>query len=321
MFHAENRVLQLPVHDNAVGHDDDIVENRLVFGVVHGSQPVRKPCDRVRLARSCAVLNEIILRRTVMFHVGKQFADHVQLMIPRKDDIFFDLSFPAELVFFFLRLNKDKPENEVDERIFCEDILPHIGNAVFIGIDGIALPRVNALAVAHVERQEERCGTVQARGHTDLVQVHGKADEAPRLKAEQPRFRVSLGAVLGDCVRIRLPRQIAFEFNRDDGKSVDKDDEIDALFLARPHLFHDGENIFLIAQRRVLVERGGGFLIEQIELEICKFDAVFEKGKEASPLFGRLGVDCGDERFFQLVLEYLFELRHRFGLRVQQEAH
>ena len=131
-------------------------------------------------------------------------------MIPRKNDALFDLSFPGKFVLFLLRLNKDKPEDEVDERIFCENVLPHIGNTVFIGIHWITLAGVDALAVAHVERQKERRRAVQPRGHIDLVQIHGKADEAPRLKAEKPRFRVALGAVLGDRVRIRLPCQIAF---------------------------------------------------------------------------------------------------------------
>ena len=114
MLHAENRVLQLPVHDNAVGHNDDIVENHLIFGIVHGSQPVREPRDRVRFARTCAVLNQVILRRAVLLHIGKQLADNIQLMIPRKNDALFDLSFPGKFVLFFLRLNKDKPKDEVN---------------------------------------------------------------------------------------------------------------------------------------------------------------------------------------------------------------
>ena len=56
-----------------------------------------------------------------------------------------------------------------------------------------------------------------------------------------------------------------------------------------------------------------------MKLDIRKLDAVFEKGQQASPLLGRLGVEIADKGIFQPVLINFSERRHRFGLGIGKE--
>ena len=88
----------------------------------------------------------------------------------------------CQLVFLFAHLNEHKLSDEVENRILREDVLPHIGNAVFVRKHRISLACVHAGAVAHVERQEERIRAGELGRHIDLVQVHREIDEHASLK-------------------------------------------------------------------------------------------------------------------------------------------
>ena len=113
VFDSAHRVLQLPVHHNAVGADDDIIENDFVLFVVKRRKPVRKPRNRIRFARTRAVLYQVVLRSAIDFHVRYRFADHVKLMIAREHYFFFHRGFARHFVRFFLALDKDKLRNQV----------------------------------------------------------------------------------------------------------------------------------------------------------------------------------------------------------------
>ena len=113
VFDTAHRVLQLPVHHHAVGADDDIIENNFVFFVVKRRKPVCKPRNRIRLARTCAVLYQIVLRRAIDFHVRYRFANNVKLMIARKNYLFFYRGFARYFVRFFLALDKDKLRDKI----------------------------------------------------------------------------------------------------------------------------------------------------------------------------------------------------------------
>ena len=113
VFDTAHRVLQLPVHHHAVGADDDIIKNDFVLFVVKRRKSVCKPRNGIRLARTCAVLYQIVLRSAVDFHVRYRFADHVKLMIARKNYLFFYRDFARYFVRFFLALDKDKLRDKV----------------------------------------------------------------------------------------------------------------------------------------------------------------------------------------------------------------
>ena len=113
MFDTAHRVLQLPVHHHAVGANNDIIKNDFVLFVVKRRKPVRKPRNGIRLARTRAVLYQIVLRSAICFHVSYRFADNVKLMIARENYLFFYRGFARYFVRFFLALDKDKLRDKV----------------------------------------------------------------------------------------------------------------------------------------------------------------------------------------------------------------
>ena len=155
VLHAHNGFLKLPVNDNTVGDDDDIIKNNFVVRIVQRSEAVRQPCDGVCFAGTCAVLNQIILRRAIFTHVGQQFTDHIQLMVSWKDDVFRLLRFPSQLILAFLDFDKDELADEVEDSVLFQNVLPHIGDTVLVFEGGVTRTGIDTFAVAHVEGQEK----------------------------------------------------------------------------------------------------------------------------------------------------------------------
>ena len=155
VLHAHNGFLKLPVNDNTVGDDDDIIKNNFVIRIMQRSEAVRQPCDRVRFAGACAVLDQIILRRTVLTHIRQQLADHIQLMISRKNNTFGLLCFPGQFVLAFLGFDEDELADEVEDSVLFQNVLPHIGDTVLVFEGRVTRTGINTFAVAHVEGQEE----------------------------------------------------------------------------------------------------------------------------------------------------------------------
>ena len=85
MVELVDSVLQLAVQHPAVSDDDDGLEDLFVVVVVQASEPVGQPGDRVRLAGTGAVLNQIVLARAVSLYIGQQLSHHIQLVIPGED--------------------------------------------------------------------------------------------------------------------------------------------------------------------------------------------------------------------------------------------
>ena len=101
------------------------------------------------------MLNQIILRRAILAHIRQQLADHVKLVISGKDDVFGLLRFPGQLILAFLGFDEDELADEVEDGILFQNVLPHIGDAVFVLEGGVTRTGIDAFAVAHVEGQEE----------------------------------------------------------------------------------------------------------------------------------------------------------------------
>ena len=72
-------VADLLIENSAVCDHDHRVEHLIgVIGEPH--QLMRQPRDRVRLSRSCRMLNEHAPPRTIRLGVGKQLADDIELV-------------------------------------------------------------------------------------------------------------------------------------------------------------------------------------------------------------------------------------------------
>ena len=124
MLHAHNRFLQLTINHNSISDDHNIVKDDFIIRIVQRSQAVRQPCDRVRFAGACAVLDQIILRCAIITDITQQFADHIKLMIPREYDIFGFFRFPCQLILTFLSFDKDELTDEIKDGILGQNILP-----------------------------------------------------------------------------------------------------------------------------------------------------------------------------------------------------
>src|ERR1035437_2686283 len=77
-------VAYLLVEDAAVGDDNDGAEYRLVV-LLQADELVREPCDGVRLPATGGMLDQVPLASAVAARVGKQPADHIELVVARED--------------------------------------------------------------------------------------------------------------------------------------------------------------------------------------------------------------------------------------------
>ena len=176
-------------------------------------------------------------------------------MITGKNNTLFYFFLARKLIHVFLGFNKDKLVDKVKNRIFRENVLPHIGHAVFILKNRIPFARVYSFAITHIERQKESRLPVKFGRHIHFVQVHCEVYNTPHLKPEQTRFGIALQTILLNRIRIRLPRKVAFKLKRHNRQTVQKDYQVNAFFIARPYFFHHGKDIFVIIFKELFVER------------------------------------------------------------------
>ena len=219
----------------------------------------------------------------------------------------------------FLHLNKNKFADEVKDGIFGQDILPHIGHTVSVFKSGVARTCGHTLAVTHVEGQEEGGVSRQLGGHIDLFQVHRKVHKAPRFEQEQTGLGIALGAVLVNSVLIGLSSGVAFELKGDDGKAVQEDDYINALFVAGPDLLHHGEDVLAVFLHQFRVEGGSRLGVHQIQLAVGDFDAMFQHLNQTATGLGDFCVDKADDGVLQISLVNLTQILHCVRLGVIQK--
>ena len=162
MVEAGDGLLQLCVQHGAVSNYDDAGKHRLVLGVEQGSQPVRRPCNGVGLARPGAVLDEIVLPGTLLPHICHQLAHHVQLVVPGKDQGLAVLQ-AHELL------------QDVHHAVLLEHFFPEVGGKVAVGVGRVACTAVPSGTVgALIEGQKAGVLARQPGGHPHLGQIYAK---------------------------------------------------------------------------------------------------------------------------------------------------
>ena len=319
MLHAHNGFLKLAVDHNAVSDDDDIIKNNFVICIVQRSEAVRQPCDRVRFAGACAVLDQIVLRRAILLHIRQQLADHVKLVIPGKDNIFGLLRLSGQLILAFLGFDEDELADEVKDGVLFQNVLPHIGDTVLVFEGGVARTGIDAFTVAHVEGQEEGRVPGKLGGHIDLFQIHRKVHKAPGLEAEQSGVRITVNPVLINGVLVRLAGGIALQFKGHNCDTVQEDDQVSTLIIACPDLLHNGENILLILCQQFPVKSGGRLGVHKLQLHIGDFNAVLQHIQQAAARFCDLRVDETDEGILQIGFVDFAERLHFLRLGIVQK--
>ena len=191
-------------------------------------------------------------------HILHQLADQIQLMKARKNYRLFDLRLARAFVFLFFAFDKNKTLNEIEERIFRQHLFPHIGHRQTLTRIQVARAGIDPFAATFIKRQEKRLRPVELRRHHHRRSVHREAHETARLPQKQSRLRIATFRILAHRVLDILPPELAFQFDRDDRQTVQKNHEVDPLLIIWAYLLHHGKNILLILfdQVRIVIGRG-----------------------------------------------------------------
>ena len=259
------------------------------------SQTVRQPCDRVCFAGTCTVLNQIILRCAVVTDITQQLANHIKLVIPRKYDILRPFRFSCQLILAFLGFDKDELTDEVKDGILGQNIIPHIGHAVFVFEGRVSRTGVDSFAVAHVKRQEESGVACELGSHIDLLQIHCKVHQTSSFEPKQPGLRVTVNTVLIDGILIGLTYGIALQLKGHDSKTVQENHQVNTLIIACPDLLHDGENILFVVCQQLTVEGGCRLGIHKLKLHVGNFNSMFQHIQQTAAGLGHFGINKADE--------------------------
>ena len=216
-----------------------------------------QPCNGIGFAAAGRVFNEIVFLTVVFYDICHQFAHGIELVIPGENQRFLGNALTGIRVFLTLLLQENDFINQIQYRIFFEDIFPYIGNIDAVFVVGVALTGVNTNAAAFIERQKERRFSSQIGAHIDFVQVHSKMGQASCLEFQQTGLVISLKLILTDRILIVLPAGVAFQLKGENGNAVEKNHKVNALTLFVPDFLHHREYILLIQRLRFLIEGGG----------------------------------------------------------------
>lgn len=133
------------------------------------------------------MLDEIAVPRAVLPHIGHQFAHHVQLVIPWKNQSF--------VIFQAHELLQD-----VHHAVFLEHLFPEVGGGVAVRVWWVACAAVPTCpSRALVEGQKAGVFARKPGGHPYLGQVYAEIaeDALVELEAHLPRVAVVLPLLLG----------------------------------------------------------------------------------------------------------------------------
>ena len=197
-----DRVPDLLVEEDSIGHDDNGVEGFLL-PVLQPNELVGEPGDRVGLAAASRMLDQVPLARPLLGGVGQEFPHHVKLMIAWED--LGSLLF-ARLVVLTLD-DLGVILKDVGQSLGSENPFPEVIRLESVGIGRIARPIVPPL----VERQEPRALALQVGAKPDLMIVHGEVSNATA-KLEDEFAWVAVTLILLDGIFDGLLGEAVLEF-------------------------------------------------------------------------------------------------------------
>ena len=172
-----------------------------------------KPCDRVGLAASRTVLDQVFTPNTVFLHIIKKLCDHIQLMISWKNLLLFFLF----SILIHLDNNLSIVFNNQRQLFFCKNIFPQIVGHQAIGIRWIT----RSIIISLIERQKPTVFTREASAEFNAGVIHGQMHHAA-FELEQHLSRIAIILVLLDSIIHILLCKLVFEFKGDDRQSIDK---------------------------------------------------------------------------------------------------
>ena len=261
-----DRGLDLVVEQAPVGDHDHRVENlpvgliRRIAVALQADQLVRQPGDRIRLAATRRVLDQVTPALSMGTHIGQRLAHKPKLVIARPD---LPALLPARARILLLD----------DLRVILEDVgqtrggehlLPEVG-----GLQAVRVGRVaGAVVVTLVERQEPRTPAAQLGAHPHLALVDREVHHAAA-ELEQPFARVAVAPVLLDGIVDRLFGEAVLQLESGDRQAVDEQAQVERAarrVAAVGELARDREAVLRVPCRGPGVARRGR-AVEQVEVQ------------------------------------------------------
>ena len=183
VFKLVDRVLQLRVQHGAVSHHNHRVKLLLAVKLVQRRELVRHPGNRVRLARTRAVLNQVLLPRPLAARRRQQLAHRIPLVVAREDHAFSSVlaAFP---VFFVLNLQVHKAGEDVEQLVRQQHLVPQVIGGVAVDVVRHIVARA-AIVRAFVKGQKVGVLPLQLGCHVHLVLAHRKVHQRTALEAQQ----------------------------------------------------------------------------------------------------------------------------------------
>ena len=206
--------------------------SNVVVHIVQRGQPVGRPGDGVGLARTGAVLYEIIAARAVLTRVGHQLAHRVQLVKAGEDELFpdDDLLCPVgQAFFFFRRLQVDELLQYVHHAVLPEHIFPQIGGGIAVRVRRVALAAVPPRAGAALVEGQEVVLARQLGGHPHVEVIHGEIAQYALVELEAQLPRVAVGDPLALAVVGILAGVLVFQLEGEHGDAVHRQHHVHAL--------------------------------------------------------------------------------------------
>ena len=197
-----------------------------------------QPCNGIGFAAAGRVFNEIVFLTVVFHYICHQLAHGIELVIPGENQRFLGDTLASIRVFLGFLLQENDFINQIQHRIFFEDIFPHIRNIDAVFIVGITLAGVDSNAASLIERKKEGRFSFQIGAHIDFVQVHGKVSQTACLEFQQSGLIISLKLILTDCILIVLSAGVAFQLKGENGNAIEEDYKVNALTLFVPDFLH-----------------------------------------------------------------------------------
>ena len=126
---AGNSFLQLLVQNLAVCDDYHRIEHRPVIVIKKRGKTVSYPCNAVAFSRACAVFYKIVFSTAVFLYIGDNLTHNVQLMIARKYNSFYKLSFFLALAVyksFLVPVKMNELLENIQQLVFLKNFFPYI---------------------------------------------------------------------------------------------------------------------------------------------------------------------------------------------------
>ena len=235
MVDSGDRLLKLRVEHGPVGYHDYARKDRNVLFIKEGREPVRRPRDRIRLARARAVLNEVVVARPVFRHVRERLADRVELMKARKNEplLLFRLFGSVRqnlLLLFDLKVNELL--QNIRHTVARKDVFPEIRRRISVRVRRIARAPVPARALAPlIERQKERLLPFKPRRRPDFRMIDRKITQDPLVEQETDLPGITVIHPLPLSVINSLPSVLILQLKRKYWNAVQNEYHVNAVLI------------------------------------------------------------------------------------------